>query len=48
MVLNYFYLIKNKDAEKKLEAEKIFMDVQQACNLVSEHRKNKAKLNQKE
>lgn len=34
-----------KDPEKKIEAQKIFMEVQESCNILSEHRKTKAKIN---
>jgi DnaJ family protein C protein 22 len=39
---------KYKDLDKKLEAEKKFMEIQESCNTLSEHRKSKFKQNQKE
>ncbi|RNA39038.1 dnaJ -like protein [Brachionus plicatilis] len=38
---------KYKDMEKKINAEKIFMDVQQSCNILSEHRRNRIDQNKK-
>jgi len=37
-----------KNPEKKEEAEAKFKDIQEACNLLSEERKNKMKKNQKD
>lgn len=36
-----------KNLDLKLEAEKKFMEIQAACNLISENRVNKIKQNQK-
>lgn len=50
ILFNYiivFFIIFKQDPIEKKNAEKMFMEIQEACNILSQYRKSKSKQNQK-